>query len=109
MACGQAVGDGAPSSWRWTPSLPAFGWYLVDLVVREPAETANTMPVARSTSAFLWMGDDPLLHVADAMRFSLVAEGLEADELEPGDHAYIFSRREDRPFILLMFGRPEEE
>jgi cell volume regulation protein A len=29
--------------------------------------------------------------------------------LEPGDHVHIFSRREDRPFILLMFGRPEEE
>ncbi len=29
--------------------------------------------------------------------------------LEPGDHAYVFARREDRGEILLMFGRPEEE
>ena len=29
--------------------------------------------------------------------------------LEPGDHAYVFVRREDRSEILLMFGRPEED
>ena len=28
--------------------------------------------------------------------------------LEPGDHAYVFFRPEDRPFIELLFGRPEE-
>ena len=27
--------------------------------------------------------------------------------LEPGDHVYVFSRPEDRPLILLLFGRPE--
>ena len=27
--------------------------------------------------------------------------------LEPGDHVYVFSRPEDRAFILLLFGRPE--
>ena len=29
--------------------------------------------------------------------------------LDPGDHVYVFARREDRGEILLMFGRPEEE
>lgn len=29
--------------------------------------------------------------------------------LEPGDHVYIFARPEDRPFIQLMFGRPQED
>ena len=29
--------------------------------------------------------------------------------LEVGDHVYIFARPEDRGFIQLMFGRPEEE
>ena len=29
--------------------------------------------------------------------------------LMPGDHVHIFARPEDREFILLMFGRPEEE
>jgi len=27
--------------------------------------------------------------------------------LQPGDHVYVFARPEDRPFILLLFGRPE--
>jgi cell volume regulation protein A len=27
--------------------------------------------------------------------------------LRPGDHVYVFARAEDRPFIQLMFGRPE--
>lgn len=28
--------------------------------------------------------------------------------LEPGDHVFVFSRPEDRPFIQLLFGRPAE-
>jgi cell volume regulation protein A len=28
--------------------------------------------------------------------------------LLPGDHAYLFCRREDRAFLELLFGRPEE-
>ena len=31
-----------------------------------------------------------------------------ATVLTPGDHVYIFARREDRTLIQLMFGRPEE-
>ena len=30
-------------------------------------------------------------------------------QLEPGDHVYVFARPVDRPFIQLMFGRPEGE
>jgi cell volume regulation protein A len=29
--------------------------------------------------------------------------------LEPGDHVYVVAQQEDRPFIQLMFGRPEED
>jgi cell volume regulation protein A len=29
--------------------------------------------------------------------------------LMPGDYIYLFARKEDRQFILLMFGRPEDE
>jgi hypothetical protein len=29
--------------------------------------------------------------------------------LEPGDHVHVIARPEDRGFIQLMFGRPEEE
>ncbi|HJU65879.1 MAG TPA: cation:proton antiporter, partial [Gemmatimonadaceae bacterium] len=32
-----------------------------------------------------------------------------ATVLEPGDHIYVFTRPEDRPFIQLLFGRPEGE
>mgnify|MGYP001284949915 CR=1 FL=1 len=28
--------------------------------------------------------------------------------LEPGDHVYVFCQPDDRPFVQLMFGRPEE-
>lgn len=29
--------------------------------------------------------------------------------LLPGDYVYVFARPEDREFMTLMFGRPEEE
>ena len=29
--------------------------------------------------------------------------------LQPGDHVHVIAQPEDRPFIQLMFGRPEEE
>jgi cell volume regulation protein A len=32
-----------------------------------------------------------------------------ATTLLPGDYVYVFARPEDRGFLLLMFGRPEEE
>jgi len=32
-----------------------------------------------------------------------------ATVLLPGDHIYLFARAEDRQFMLLMFGKPEEE
>jgi potassium/hydrogen antiporter len=32
-----------------------------------------------------------------------------ATRLEPGDHVYVVAQEEDRPFIQLTFGRPEEE
>nr|MBA3555772.1 potassium/proton antiporter [Gemmatimonadales bacterium] len=32
-----------------------------------------------------------------------------ATRLERGDHVYLIAQQEDRPFIQLMFGRPEEE
>ncbi|MCI0371724.1 MAG: potassium/proton antiporter, partial [candidate division NC10 bacterium] len=29
--------------------------------------------------------------------------------LQAGDHVYVIAQQEDRPFIQLMFGRPEAE
>jgi cell volume regulation protein A len=37
----------------------------------------------------------------------LAARG--ATMLLPGDHAYVFFRPSDRPYIELLFGRPESE
>jgi cell volume regulation protein A len=28
--------------------------------------------------------------------------------LEAGDHIYVVTTKEDRPFVMLLFGRPEE-
>jgi potassium/hydrogen antiporter len=44
----------------------------------------------------------------------LVVRGTEliaprgATVLLPGDHVHVFCRREDRPFVELLFGRPSE-
>jgi cell volume regulation protein A len=51
----------------------------------------------------------------DGAAATLIVRGQElvapkgATVLLPGDHVYVFARPEDRPFIQLMFGRPEEE
>ena len=51
----------------------------------------------------------------DGSAATLIVRGNElvapkgATELQPGDHVYVFARPEDRPFIQLMFGRPEGE
>jgi cell volume regulation protein A len=29
--------------------------------------------------------------------------------LEPGDHVYVFTSPDDKPFVQLLFGRQEEE
>ena len=29
--------------------------------------------------------------------------------IEPGDHVYVFSRREDQPLLRLLFGTPQSE
>jgi potassium/hydrogen antiporter len=50
----------------------------------------------------------------DGAAASLIIRGTEmipprgTTTLEPGDYVYVFSRPEDREFIVLMFGRPEE-
>jgi potassium/hydrogen antiporter len=50
----------------------------------------------------------------DGAAASLIIRGTEmipprgTTTLEPGDYVYVFSRPEDRDFIVLMFGRPEE-
>lgn len=77
----QPAGNGAPSLWKMVPELPGYGWYLVDLIVREPA-SADATPVARAQTAFLWLDDESLLSVSDASRFAISAAEASDDELE---------------------------
>lgn len=35
------MGWGAPSTWRWTPKLPGYGWYLTELAVVEGQRVAR--------------------------------------------------------------------
>jgi hypothetical protein len=81
----QPVGGGAPSNMRWIPKLPKLGWYLVDLVVRDPSSPTSgseSLPVARSLGAFLWLGEDGPLDVSEASRFTLDAQGLPDDQMD---------------------------
>lgn len=71
------VGQGAPMRWPWTPDLKQFGWYLLDLTVRDTADDGSAdRPVARTFGAMLWMPTHPRLAREDRERFALRAEGV---------------------------------
>lgn len=79
----QAVGDGAPLSWTWTPPINRAGWYLYDLSVTDPSGLAVTETAsARLWGAFVWLGPDAQMQVRDADRFALVAKAADDAELE---------------------------
>jgi len=63
--------------WPWRPELPGFGWYLVELSVRDREEKSSEQPpIARTFGAMLWLPRPGPLHPRDAKRFSLSATGL---------------------------------
>ena len=43
------------------------------------------------------------------VRKNLLVPPKPGTTLEPGDHVHVIAEPEDRGFIQLMFGRPEEE
>jgi potassium/hydrogen antiporter len=47
--------------------------------------------------------------VALIIRGSMLVPPKPGTELQPGDHVHVIAKAEDRAFIQLMFGRPEEE
>jgi cell volume regulation protein A len=47
--------------------------------------------------------------VALIIRGSTLVPPKPGTELKPGDHVHVIAPAEDRAFIQLMFGRPEEE
>ncbi len=58
--------------------------------------TISQIPFPPTSSAVLLVRGEELI----AVRGSTV--------LQPGDHVYVFCRSEDKPFILFLFGRPQE-
>ncbi len=76
------LGPGAPRHWAWEPDLPGYGWYLVDMQVRDQSQgdTPGQVPVARTFGAFLWLPPAAQIHAMDASRFQILAQGLAADE-----------------------------
>jgi cell volume regulation protein A len=47
--------------------------------------------------------------VALIVRGDRLVAPKDTTRLEPGDHVYVVAQEEDRPFMQLMFGRPEED
>ncbi|MCC6580925.1 MAG: hypothetical protein IT440_10830 [Phycisphaeraceae bacterium] len=86
----QALGDGASPVWNWTPTLPRFGWYLVDMIVHDHGDAIDAgaakppgqaIAVARTLAAMLWLPDIKAKSVSDLTRFGILAEGLPDEEL----------------------------
>lgn len=81
----QPVGGGAPTSVRWSPDLPRLGWYLVDLVVRDPSLSqaqSAALPIARTLGAFLWLAEDSPVEAAEAHRFTIDAQNIPDDQFD---------------------------
>jgi hypothetical protein len=79
------LGPGAPRHWTWEPDLPGYGWYLVDMQVRDQTQGdagSARVPVARTFGAFLWLPPTQTLHAMDASRFEIIAQGLPPEEFK---------------------------
>lgn len=79
----RGVGGGQPSRWGWTPRLPGYGWYLVDMTVHA-RPGYDDPPLARSLGAVLWMPDEGPMKLAEAPtgQFALIAERMTGSQLE---------------------------
>lgn len=76
--------DGEVLSFYVSPALPVAGTVIGDIPF-PPSSAA--MLIVRGTELIAPRGDTALL---------------------PGDHVHVFCRRDDRPFVELLFGRAEE-
>lgn len=72
------LGPGVPRHWTWEPDLPAYGWYLIDMKVRDQSiqAPATEAPVARTFGAFIWLPPSAAPNPMDAHRFQIIASGL---------------------------------
>lgn len=91
---------GAAGEWSWTPKLPRYGWYLIELAVldgeaEQPVIAAANQAadvggaegedepepvVARALSAVVWLGREGTLRDGGEPRFMLDATGASAME-----------------------------
>lgn len=76
------VGAGEPTRWRWTPDLPGYGWYLVDMLVTEPGPDGSQSPIARTLGAFVWLAPALPSAMHDKPRFMLIADDLPDEQLQ---------------------------
>jgi hypothetical protein len=81
----RVLGVGAPRELTWEPDLPAYGWYLLDMTVRDQdtgsGKTAES-PVARTFAAVLWLPPAGPLSSMYAHRFQLFASESSTEQLE---------------------------
>lgn len=79
----QPIGAGLPPQWRWTPELPRFGWYFVDLHVRDSSDPNDFEAplLARDMTTFLWLDTAMDFSLSASTRFSVVAEGLDDPQM----------------------------
>jgi len=75
------VGAGSPGDWKWTPKLPGYGWYRVELRARETQGSAAGRVIARTGGAFLYLPPEKTMGPADRARFVLAAEDASPTEL----------------------------
>ncbi len=75
------VGAGSPGNWKWTPKLPGYGWYRVDLLARETEGPAAGRVIARASGALLYLPPEKVMSPADRTRFVLAAEAASDTEL----------------------------
>ena len=59
------MGWGSPSSWRWSPRLPRYGWYLAELAVLEGAAVHRRVETKTNTITF---GATPTLSLGDPIK-----------------------------------------
>lgn len=81
----QEMGGNPSPRHRWTPDLPRYGWYLVDLVVREvganQAEQGDLPAVvAQSRASFQWLPAERSVAAAQRRRFQIAAARLPEDQ-----------------------------
>ncbi len=74
---------GTPRFWVWKPDLPAYGWYLIDMQVRdhEAKGPSRQTQVARTFGAFVWLPPGSNLNPVDEDRFKLIATGMSEKQL----------------------------